>query len=226
MRAISVLAMLLLFASGCIFSPKKGREQPPPPLPDADSPQNAMLRFQGVYQAQSLVNYEPLLTSDFRYTFSLQADPGLVNLYPNWGKDDEVETTRHLFEGFVNSEGKPFPAARSIALELGGIQYGTDYSHADSAEWYQAVVVPGVRLTIEIPGEQDPVIYEINGRHEFYLVRGDAAVLGPGQEARTDRWYIRRWDDKSAAIAAPTPTEDRTRVSTWGRLRAEHEEAS
>ncbi|MGH7725053.1 MAG: hypothetical protein ACREOU_06445, partial [Candidatus Eiseniibacteriota bacterium] len=61
----------------------------------------------------------------------------------------------------------------------------------------------------------------------FYLVRGDAAVLDTGQEARTDRWYIYRWDDLSqplpggparlaslnaGALGTPAPT-------TWGGLK-------
>src|SRR6188508_1747696 len=91
-----LMPLLLIMLSGCAFDPPDVIPTPPPPMPEADSPQNLMLRFEGVYELQSAVNYEALLTSDFRYTFSLASDPALVNRYPNWGRDDEVESTRHL----------------------------------------------------------------------------------------------------------------------------------
>ena len=196
------------------------------PLPVPDSPQNLMLYFEAVYEAQSSANYEALLTSDFRYTFSLASDPELVNRYPNWGRDDEVESTRHLFEGFTNSSGDPVPAATRIEMTLSGLQYGPDYTHADSAEHYMKVVITSVDMLIEVPTAPVPTTYQISGRHEFYIVRGDAAVLDAGQVARSDRWYLRRWDDLSPGIGASVPVDDVSsrapaRVqSTWGGLKA------
>ena len=38
-------------------------------------------------------------------------------------------------------------------------------------------------------------VHLLNGAslHVFHVVRGDAAVLAPGQTPDPDRWYIRRW---------------------------------
>ena len=222
--------------SGCGSNPFNppidpgGDGRVPGDTPINDSPQNLMIRFEKSYEFQDLPNYQKLLTSDFRYTFSQQADPNLVNLYPNWGFDDEVESTKHLFEGFVNSTGQTVPAASKIEMTLTSIQYGQDFTHSDSGSYYQKVVVPSVEMTIEVPpapGSTDPTIYQIgNGaRHEFYIVRGDAAVLSEGQEARSDRWYIRRWDDLSpsptgAALVRLAGLNDVQRVAvTWGKLK-------
>jgi len=175
----------------------------PGDTPLNDSPQNLMLRFEKSYEFQDLPTYINLLTSDFRYTFSADSDLELVNRYPNWGRDDEEESTKHLFEGFTNSASPPVvvPAASRIEMTLTGVQYLGDYQHPDSASHYQKVVVQNVGMEIDVPAGTAITTYQISARHEFYIVRGDAAVLAAGQEARTDRWYIRRWDDLSTSTA-------------------------
>jgi hypothetical protein len=221
-----LLPLLLIALSGCAFDPSKTIVPPPPPMPEPDSPQNLMIRFEGVYELQSAVNYEALLTSDFRYTFSLASDPTLVDRYPNWGRDDEVESTRHLFEGFTTTTGETVPAASQIDMTLSGLQYGPDYTHPDSAEHYMKVVITSVHLVIDVPIGPSGTSYDVSGRHEFYLVRGDAAVLDPGQEARADRWYLRRWDDLSPGVGSLLPAADiligapRRVSASWGEVKA------
>jgi hypothetical protein len=233
-RRSALLAALVLLPvlSGCGSNPFKppidlgGDGHIPGDTPENDSPQNLMIRFERSYEFQDLPKYELLLTSDFRYTFSAASDPGLVDLYPNWGRDDEVESSKHLFEGFVNSSGTSIPAASQIDMTLNGVLYNqTDFLHADSTSHYQKVVVTSVDMDIVVPqGASDPITYHISARHEFYIVRGDAAVLDPGQDASPNRWYIRRWDDLSppppalrlsainGAATSGTPT-------TWGKLK-------
>jgi hypothetical protein len=226
LRARRLLLLLVLTVSGCAFHPPDVPPTPIPVLPTPDSPQNLMLRFEGVYELQSAANYEPLLTSDFRYTFSLASDPTLVDRYPNWGLDDEVESTRHLFEGFTTATGEVVPAASRIEMTLTGVQYGLDYTHPDSGEHYIKVVLTSVDMLIEVPTVPSPTTYQVGGRHEFYLVRGDAAVLDPGQEARADRWYLRRWDDLTPGVSAPVPAADivigapRRVPASWGGVKA------
>ena len=86
-------------------------------------------------------------------------------------------------------------------MTLTGVQYGADFAHTDSAAYYQKAVVTSVDMTIEVPTTPAPTTYQISARHEFYIVRGDAAILDPNQEARSDRWYIRKWDDLSTNVA-------------------------
>ena len=192
--------------------------------PTNDTPLNTVNRFEQTYEFQDLPKYGILLASDFRFAFSPSADPDLVLQYgDHWRKDDELQSARHLFEGFTNTLGETIPAASRIDMTLSGVRAMTDPEHADSATYYQKVVVDSVVVTVELPGTPEPTTYNIDARHEFYLVRGDAAVLDASQEARTDRWYIRRWDDLSGAagttatiVSGPTST----RPVTWGRLKA------
>jgi len=208
-RRSALLAALVLLPvlSGCGSNPFNPPIDPggdghvPGDTPVNDSPQNLMIRFEKSYEFQDLPTYVNLLTSDFRYTFSADSDPTLVNLYPNWGRDDEEESTKHLFEGFTNSEPRQVPAASRIEMTLTGVQYQGDYQHPDSASHYQKVVVTNVGMEIDVPDGQAITTFVISARHEFYIVRGDAAVLAAGQEARADRWYIRRWDDLSTSTS-------------------------
>ena len=237
--ALALSIVVLPVLAGCGSNPFNPPIDPggdghiPGNAPLNDTVENTMLRFEATYEFQDLPKYENLLASDFRYTFSQASDPTLVQSYPNWGKDDEVATSQHLFEGFNSSTG-PVPAASEIKMDLFGQQRTSDVEHLDSLAYYQKVVVSRVVMSIEVPGTPEPTIYNIDARHEFYLVRGDAALLDASQEARTDRWYIRRWDDLSAA---PSPTGGAIQIASvnsgvpgtfarvaesWGRLKGDY----
>jgi hypothetical protein len=210
-RCLALLAALAV--TGCAFHPPDVTPPPPIVLPDATSPTELMERFRLVYQQQLEPEYAALLTSDFRYRFSFDSDPLLVAQYgENWGKDAEVESATHLFDGFVSgTSGKFEPGATNISMALNAEQVFDDPAHPDSVEWYRRVVVTRVIMSIELAATPDPQVLDIDARHEFYVVRGDAAVLDPAQEPRPDRWYIRRWEDLSTPLAA---------VVTWGARKA------
>jgi hypothetical protein len=238
--ALSIVVMPVL--SGCGSNPFNPIPDPggdghiPPNAPLNDTVQNTMLRFEATYEFQDLPKYEALLSSDFRYTFSQASDPDLVLAYGNnWGKDDEIASSQHLFDGFTNAHGDAVPAASKIDIDLYGVQPTQDVEHLDSLAYYQKVVVSRVVMSIEVPGSPEPTVYNIDARHEFYLVRGDAALLDPSQEARTDRWYIRRWDDLSPPPPIPTGGAIQiasvntpgtlARVSeSWGRLKGDYKQ--
>jgi hypothetical protein len=216
----SRLALLLLLGFAAISAPGCGSNpfEPPPDdggggLPDNtplnDSPANTMLRFEATYENQVIGEYEKLFTSDFRFTFSSQSDEDLVIRYgTSWGKDDEIESTRHLFQGFIDSEGKPQAAATQITLDLNGMSELPDPSHdLDSLEYFRLMAVPALHLILALADNSSG--YEVQAPHDFFLIRGDLAgslgQLDPGQEAGANRWYIYRWDDKSPELpAAPT----------------------
>jgi len=208
---LSLLALglaVLPLATGCGSNPFNPPTNPgggglPDGTPMNDTPQNTMLRFEATYENQVLDQYELLFASNFRFTFSNQSDPLLVNQYgTSWGKDDEVESTSHLFDGFTNEGGDFVPGAAGIILALPGVQVIDDPTQPDSAAYYKWVIVPQISLELDVPGTQG---YAIAAPHDFYLVRGDAAVLDANQSATADRWYIWRWDDKSAALPAVSP---------------------
>jgi hypothetical protein len=196
---------------------------PPGDLPQADSPVHLVQRLEGSWKFQDLPEYRKLLAEDFRFRFSPLSDPMLVDRYPNWGVDDEVESARHLFEGFTNSSGELVPAAIQIELTLVGIAFEDDSTHADSTAHYRKVVVASMVGTIEFPGQSEPLIYSLSSRQEFLLVRGDAAVLAQGVAADSTRWYLRRWDDLSAnPFVSRRKTIDAVTAKTYGAIKAQY----
>jgi hypothetical protein len=202
----------LLAAAGCAFDPPPAPPPPPTPIPVADTPQHAIERFVGTYETFVIADYGALFTKDFRFTFSSQSDPELAAQYgTSWGKDDELESTSHLFAGFVDAGGTFQPAAVRIDLELPFTQELDDPFHPDSIEHYRLVAVPRLLLDIGLSDERG---FNVDAPHDFYLVRGDAAVLDDAQEARADRWYVYRWDDRSSALPQ----------AAWARARARYRE--
>jgi hypothetical protein len=176
----------------------------PDNTPPNDSPQSLMVRFETTYEYQVLAEYKLLLTQDFRFTFSNQTDPTLVTKYGNnWGKVDEETSAGNLFDGFTDDQAVHHNGASSIELTLTALNYGEDPLHLGDTEHYQKVSVTSVTGTIEIPSDNggEPSKFLLDARQEFYIVRGDVAVLDTDQAADVTHWYIYRWDDLSAPLA-------------------------
>jgi hypothetical protein len=227
--ALAVLLISIAVTTGCgKSSTQPVTNQPPPTLPPGTpqntSPQAAMLRFEAAYEYQALAEYAALFTADFRFAFSSDADPQLVSQFPDtWGKGNEIQSTSHLFDGFTNSEGQSLPPASLITLTLNGPQIIADPDYPDSAAFYAYMIVPSIRLELEISNTDG---FTMQVPHDFYLVRGDAAVLDSSQPADSVHWYIRRWVDKSPPLASVgRPGTEPARFmpanpSTWGKVKA------
>jgi hypothetical protein len=220
--ALALALSMVVAAVGC----SKSSTEPIPPPVDAQNstPQGAMLRFEKAYELKVLAAYADLFTADFRFAFSSDADPDLVSQFGDtWGKSNEIQSTNHLFDGFTNTVGQFVAPASLIALTLNGPQIFADPDYPDSAAFYKYVVVPSIRLDLEVPGTDG---FTIQAPHDFYLVRGDAAVLDSSQPADSVHWYIRRWVDKSPAFpGAVRPGTEPARFNaaipaTWGQVKA------
>jgi hypothetical protein len=204
-----LLACALPFAAGCGSNPfdpnDGGQEDPLGDVPQNDTPANTLARFNGTYTRQVIGEYEKLFTTDFRFTFSSESDPTLVSLYGNsWGKDDEVESTRHLFLGFTDDSLVFQAPAVQITMDIPFTQELDDPDHPDSTEHYRLLKVPRLILNLKLSDNQE---FVVDQPQDFYLVRGDAALLDGSQSAVANRWYIRRWDDLSRPIARPGPIQ-------------------
>ncbi len=199
----------------------------PDDTPLNDSPQNTMVRFERTYEYQVYDEYVKLFANNFVFLFSPQSDPDLVTQYgTSWGAKNESDSAIHLFDGFTNQLGEFVPGATRIDMTMMAPTFGDHPAvPVDSVSFYEWVMVPRVMLDIEVSGAPELVVYTIDARHEFYLVRGDVAVLRPGLEARADRWYIYRWDDLSQPLAAPSSRLARwmpARAKTWGSIKAQY----
>ncbi len=193
--------------------------------PAANAPDSSAQRYMAAYAAGVEGEADTLLTSNFCYHFSAQTDPTLVALYGNnWGKANETTALHHMLHGFTNSQGKYIPKAAAIAAQLVSAQVIDDVTHSDSTDYYKIVTVPVLALDVDVNTGDGTTTYNIRSTVQFYMVRGDAAVLGPGQSASPARWYLRDIDDLAAPLAGasraprandPTPAAS----TTWGKLR-------
>lgn len=229
-KSLVALGLVVLTTSGCAFTPDKQPPDPPAPIPEADTPRNLMIRFREIYQQRQFVHYEKLFTSDFRFQFSAATDPELAAQYgDNWGLDNEISYAQHLFDGGgTDQNGQPVPPATRITMNLDPFPID-DPARPDSSAHYKTLIVPLLHVEIEIPDTADPAIYTIEGRYQFWMVRGDAAHLLEGQVADATRWYIYKWEDQSTPAASVsnsinpidhTEGELPATPSSWGRLKA------
>ena len=188
---------------------------PPIEAPLNDSPANTMIRFETAYEYQAYSDLKKLLTSDFQFNFSAISDPQLAAHYgTTWGKDDESQSTTNLF-------------AASNVINMQGVAEASviaDPDVPDSLQEYYAIArVSSLELIIEFPGAD---AYYVDAPQDFYLVRGDRAMLDASQEAQADRWYIYRWVDKSAVPPSESPgtihpaSAAAAEHVTWGRVKA------
>jgi hypothetical protein len=186
-------------------------------LPLNDTPRNLMLRFRDVCQQRKATEYPGLFATNFRFRFSAAMDPELVTEYgDNWDLSEEAQYADHLFKGFRDSSQAYQPAASRITLSLDPFPID-DPARPDSVAHYKSLVVPSLHLEVEVTTSPKATVYQIDGRYQFWMVRGEAAALGPGQPADSLHWYIYRWDDQSTpadALAKPPP------LVSWGRLKA------
>jgi hypothetical protein len=231
LSAFAVLLLAIAATTGCGKSSTQPVTNPPPPTlppgtPQNTSPQAAMLRFEAAYEYQALAEYAALFTANFRFAFSSQADPDLVAQYgATWSRNDERLSAAHLFDGFTNPQGTYNPPGSSITLTLNQTQIIYDPVRSDSAAFYKLVIVPLVDLELAIAGTDG---FSIGSPHDFYLVRGDAAVLDPGQPADSLHWYLWRWDDKALPISAPGSLDGAmsrfmpSRAATWGQIKHQY----
>jgi hypothetical protein len=223
-----VVLTLTLAAAGCSGDGGTSPEPIPPAAltPLNDTPANTMIRFEKAYAGEMVSAYAGLFTGDFRFTFS-PSDPDLVSQYGlGWSTNNETDAARHLFAGFTNAYGAYVPGASVITLSLPGISFVDDPTKPDSGAWYRLATVPSVALEVSLPGGDG---FTVTARQHFYLVRGDVAFLGTGQPGPADRWYIRRWDDKSGPLApaALRPASwsagpAASTATTWGSLKARY----
>jgi hypothetical protein len=173
-----------------------------------DSPVGLMYCFESAYEGRDLESYAGLFTADFRFHPS---DPEVAMRHPVWTRVDEIASADHLFHGFTDARGIERPAAASIELTLDPYRDLVDPEHVDSTAYYRRYEVPSVTLSVvTVAGDW----WIERQRHDFYVVRGDAAVLTPDQEPSVDRWYIRKWVENPGGNLYTASEGDPDRVSS------------
>jgi len=178
------------------------------------------MQFRFMYQQKRASEYQGMFTGDFTYEFSNSADPTLVNQYMNgWFKDDEKESSWHLFNGYTPPGGVTLPPATEIDIELASTIPADDPASPDPVT--HKILTTRVDGSITVPQNgSEPLTFVItNNLNVFYLVRGDAAVgLDSTQPADMNHWYIYRWVDLSQSSVEGNISQ--TEPKTWGSLKA------
>ena len=91
----------------------------------------------------------------------------------------------------------------SMNVTARDLEVGPDPEHPDSMSHYQVVVAHRMSYRfVEGEGDSSDIMVNETGDQIFYLVRGDAALLAPGQRGGRDRWYIRHWFEDIARLRA------------------------
>jgi hypothetical protein len=187
------------------------------PLPANSSPAGALARLEAALELQNGNGYRDLFTSDYYFSFSSETDPNLVVYYgTSWDRTLEDLAMRNVFD-----------AASTVVVTFSNVTIVDDSTHADSTAWYRVARIPSCSADVTIPdGSGGFVSYNLDGRQDFALVRGDAALLPAGLPADSTHWYVRQWSDLSIPVVArtkPLPTIAMplpASTMTWGRLKS------
>jgi hypothetical protein len=197
----------------------------PPPVPD--SPGGVLQLLEWCYDHRAIAEYREIFSDDYRFQFGALDPYGNAYRTVPWTREDEVESTTHLFQGGDANQ----PAATSITILLDrNFRVTNDPRPGKLSPWYK-LIRTSVTLHVSTGGGGDQAV---TGYANFFLVRGDSAVIPlelrqKGFLPDSNRWYIDRHEDEtfdesgggggSAARARPasvlTPTE-----RSWGFLKA------
>lgn len=178
------VALSLLVAGTVRASPSK---YPSANQPVA-GPEAALENLAKAYRGMSVDGIGAVLTGD--YVFHGVRD-SLGQYTVGFSRDHEMRAVRGMLEGVSHEGGVTMPRADSVGMTFDGISFGVDPEHPDSTQHYQVLSVTRAEFAIRLANGRR--LSSQPGLHVFHVVRGDAAVLAPGQKPDPEVWYIRRW---------------------------------
>ena len=189
MRALRTIRMLgsLLILPLAVAAAAPTMDSPPPNQPLSGA-QTALERYANAFRARSPEGIGAVLTCD--YLFHTVGD-SLASYTLGSNRAQEMGVMRSLLTGVIRDGVTAMPPADSVGISFDGITEGVDPEHPDSTQHYRTLTVLRAMFVIRLAKGQ--YLGDAATTHVFHVVRGDAAVLEPGQPASADLWYIRRW---------------------------------
>jgi len=163
----------------------------PPANQPLTGPPAALERLASAYRGLSPTGIDAVLAGDYRFHAAGETRESLVRFAAGTSRETEMAVVRNMLRGVTHAGDKGMPRADSVGMSFDGISEGVDPEHPDSTQHYRVLTVTRAEFNIRLSNGD----YLLNqpSMHVFHLVRGDAAVLAPGQAADPERWYIRRW---------------------------------
>lgn len=213
-RTIAAVGILLAGFSlaGC-FNPFSPRLAPTLgasiPAPKPTSAPGVLRLFEWCYNNKAIAEYSEIFSADYEFFFSPRDSAGAEWRGTPFRREDELISATRLFVGGTDGE----PAARSINLKLDpnffvypdpNFRYFPEPNQTMprdlNGRWHK-----NIRTTVNLRiGTDDGSSIEILGHANFYMIRGDSALIPDELRLRgfgpdSTRWYIRRWDDETAS---------------------------
>ncbi|MBC8423170.1 hypothetical protein H8E07_03515, partial [bacterium] len=107
------LALLVLAAGGCIFSPESDPDPGGPPAPAWIWPGDAeqlMENFERAYSEMNIIEYEKILHEDYKFIF--------IDALETWYRQQDIQSTTNMFAGNpgVNPDESYRDPVQSIAI--------------------------------------------------------------------------------------------------------------
>ena len=156
----------------------------------ADSPAGAIREYARAFSERSVVRLGALLAADFRSHVAGQ-DQVTMRFPDGIDRATEMSVIRGLIQGVRQGDSVLAPPIRNAQVKAEGLHEADDPEHPDSTEHYRLVVID--RFTFDLTADDGTEYQSRPLLHIVHVVRGDAAVLVPGQPADARHWYIRRW---------------------------------
>ena len=221
-RAALIAGVALALASGCSTEHHVTGPLPVRP-PVANSPTNAIRRFEWGWNHRHQDSFRHILAGDFQFVFALGDSAGQFFPGARIGRDELLEILGYMFVG-----GGTTPRATSVVLLLDPtLRVLPDSRPGKDPTWHKEILST-VDFTLRT---EDGAEYRIAGDARFFVVRGDSAVIpadlvteGIGPDST--RWYIQQWNDETlhgaglrkfpADLQAPLPA----RNTSWGQILA------
>ncbi len=200
---IAVAASLALtLLAGCFnpFAPKIASTLGVSQIaPTPNTPRGVLDLFAWCWNNRAYDEYTEIFTEDFEFHFSATDSAG--NAYRNRAlyRQDELDTTRHLFIEGTASEP---PASRIVLTFDRTFIPERDSRPGKAFPWHQEIK-RNVVLSIDTGDEA----FRITGAARFFVVRGDSALIPEDLRQRgfrpdINRWYIERWEDETLESAS------------------------
>lgn len=120
MRSATRLALgiLCVALAGC-SDDQRVKVDEPTLLSPGPGPWDVVHQLVLAYEQKKAAEYQGCFTGDFTYEFSNATDPTLVQqLSTGWFKNDEKESSAHLFGGYTPPGEPTLPAAATIEIHL------------------------------------------------------------------------------------------------------------